>query len=125
VRVIIKPLDASNLSYVSFVVELWWAFSCVKLVNADIVLISACEQMTSIRKSNLSAALDWDFLEGLQALLEYVHHSDFVCEADYDMEARGMESQTEGFILECLTDVKSLLLVVPNPHCLVNTASTN
>jgi hypothetical protein len=61
--VIIKPLDASNLSYVSFVVELWWAFSGIELVNADIVLIRACEQMTSIRKSNLSAALDWDFLE--------------------------------------------------------------
>ena len=65
VGVIIKPLDASNLSYVSFVVELWWAFSGVELVNTDIVLVRACEQMTSIRKSNLSAALDWDFLECL------------------------------------------------------------
>ena len=41
------------------------------------------------------------------------------------MEAWGMESQTESLILECLTDVKSLLLVVPDPHCLVDTASTN
>lgn len=124
VGVIIKPLDASNLSNVSFVVELWRAFSCVELIDADIVLISACEQMASIWEPNLSTALDWDFLERFQALLKYVHHSDFICESNDDMEARGMESQTKSFILEGLTDVKSLLLVVPDSHSLVDTAST-
>jgi hypothetical protein len=42
--------------------------------------------MATIRESDLSATFNRDFLKGLQALLEYIHHSDFVCETYNDME---------------------------------------
>lgn len=39
VRIIVKPLNASDLSNVSFIVELSWAFCSIELVDADVVLV--------------------------------------------------------------------------------------
>ena len=81
--------------------------------------------MTAIGEPDLSAALDGYLLECLQTLLEHVHHSDFVCETNNDVEPRRMKGQTECFVLEGFTYVQSLLLVVPDPHSLVDTAGTD
>lgn len=109
----------------SFVIELRWTFCSVELINTNVVLICASEQMSPMRKSNLSTALNWDFLEGFQTLLEYIHHSHFISESNNDMESRWMKSQTEGFILKALTNFQSLLLIIPNSNCFIDTASTN
>jgi len=48
--------------------------------------------MTTIGESDLSATFDRNFFEGLQCLLEYIHHSHFISEANNYMESRRMES---------------------------------
>lgn len=64
-RVIIQPLDTSDFTYMSFVVELRRTFSSVKLVHTDVVLISASKQMASIWESYFSATFDRDFFKSL------------------------------------------------------------
>ena len=63
--VIIEPLDASDFSNMSFVIEFWRALCCVEFVNTNVVLISTSKKMTSIWKSDLSATFDRNFLESL------------------------------------------------------------
>ena len=56
------------------------------------MLICACEEMSSVREPNLTAQLNPNLLKLLQTTLENIHHADFVCEANNDVEAGRMES---------------------------------
>jgi hypothetical protein len=101
-RVIIKPLNASDLSYVGFKSVFRGTLSCIELKNADVVLVCASEQMASVREPNFSATLDRDLLESFKAFGKYIHHSHFICKSNYYMEARWMKGQTVCFILKYL-----------------------
>lgn len=89
------------------------------------MLVCACEEVTSVREPDLAAQLDTNFLELLETTLENIHHTNFVCESDHDMEARGMESKRVCFILEYFTDLKSFSMIVPDAHCLISTTSAH
>ena len=89
------------------------------------MLVCACEEVTSVREPDLAAQLDTNFLELLETTLENIHHTNFVCESDHDMEARGMESKRVCFILEYFTDLKSFSMIVPDTHSLISTTSAH
>eukprot|EP00350_Pseudokeronopsis_sp_OXSARD2_P004233 CAMPEP_0170540080 /NCGR_PEP_ID=MMETSP0211-20121228/98_1 /TAXON_ID=311385 /ORGANISM="Pseudokeronopsis sp., Strain OXSARD2" /LENGTH=606 /DNA_ID=CAMNT_0010842351 /DNA_START=1922 /DNA_END=3742 /DNA_ORIENTATION=+ len=124
--VVVEPLDALDLPDVGLLeVVLAGLFGSVELVDAHLVLICAGEEVASIRKPDVPAALDGDLLEGLQVLRKHIHHADLVGETHDDVEAGGVESDAVGFILEDLADLQLLLLVVPDPHALINATSHN
>ena len=50
------------------------------------MLVGACEEVPAVGEADLSAQLDTDLLELLQAPLEHIHHAHFVSEADDDVE---------------------------------------
>ena len=89
------------------------------------MLVSASEEVTTVRKPDLSAELDWNLFESLESLLEDIHHADFICKANYDMETRRMESERVCLVLENLTDFESTSVIVPDAHSLVSSASSN
>jgi len=97
--------------------------SGVELVDIDVALGSASEQVATVGESDFSAALDGDCVERLKALLEHIHHSDSIGETDNQVEARWMEGNTVGFVWVLLTDLKSWRVgVVPDSHRLVGGA---
>ena len=66
--------------------------------------------MTAIGEPDLSAALDGYLLECLQTLLEHVHHSDFVCETNDNVETRWMKGQTECLVSAFHTNVFLIII---------------
>jgi len=96
--VIIQPLYASDFTDVGFEVYSG-AIGRVEFVDTDVVLVCTGEEMTSIERKRISLHPWWEFLESLK-LLENVHHSDFICETNNDVETRGMESKWKAFIWE-------------------------
>ena len=63
-------------------------FGSVELKNTYVVVVLACEQVTTVRKDDLAAV--FDITNGLVAremLLEDVHHPYAVSETNYDVKA--------------------------------------
>lgn len=80
--------------------------------------------MASVGEPDLAATLDGDSVEGLQTLLENIHHSHSVGEANNYVEARGVEGHAIGFVVELLADFEGGRVgVVPDPDRLVDGAS--
>jgi hypothetical protein len=101
----------------------------VELVDVDIALRSTCEEMTTVRESNLSASLDSNVMKWFETLLEHVHHSHSISETNNDMESRRMECHTVGLIVVGSADLESwslvLTLIIPNSHSLIDGAGCN
>jgi hypothetical protein len=55
------------------------------------MLVRAGEEVAAIGEADLAAELDGNLFESFQSLLKDIHHSHLVCEADHDVETRGVE----------------------------------
>ncbi len=89
------------------------------------MLVRAGEKVAAIGEADLAAELDGNLFEGFQGLLKDIHHSHLVCEADHDVETRGVEGERVRLVLEYLTDVKGAGVIVPDADSFVSTASTD
>jgi hypothetical protein len=89
------------------------------------MLIGACKEVAAVGESDLTAQLDADLLELLEASLENIHHANLVSETYYDMETRGMESKGVCLILENFANLQGLSMIVPDADCLVGSTGTN
>jgi hypothetical protein len=119
-HVILKPVNASDSVNVTFTLVVAWVLVGVKVENVNGVLVdSACEQVTSMRESYLSASLDLNILEWEQSLGQHVHKQDLVSDGHHNVETRWMEGYSQGFLSGSETDFKGLLGVVPNLDSLV------
>ena len=91
--------------------------SGVELVDIDVALGSASEQVATVGESNFSTALDWNCVERLEALLEHIHHSYSIGETNDQVEARWMEGNTVSFVWVLLADFKGRRVgVVPDSY---------
>ena len=80
--------------------------SRIEVVYMDEVDIHAGEEVTSITEDNLSALFDRDVLVLLDRVGKHIHHPDSVVETNNNLEACGMESHTNGIVLELLIDLE-------------------
>lgn len=118
-RVIVEPVNATNCTKVTLVAKLRSVFASVELVHIDLVEMSNCKHVTTVRELDLSARLDVDRGVLFQRVLHHVQHSDAVSETDDEMEAGRVESDRVRFILVHLAHEKlrsRRRIVVPNTH---------
>jgi len=78
----------------------------VELVDVDESGELAGEKVATVGENDLTTLLDRQVFVLLDGVLEDVHHPDSVEETDYDLEASGVESHTEGVISELLINLK-------------------
>mmetsp|Transcript_78047 Transcript_78047/g.221291 ORF Transcript_78047/g.221291 Transcript_78047/m.221291 type:complete len:483 (-) Transcript_78047:124-1572(-) len=81
------------------------------------------EELATVTEPALLAGLDGDVPVGPHVFHEEVHEPQLVLKADDEVEARGMEGNTVGLLIEELAEVARLLDVVPHAHGLVHATS--
>ena len=81
-------------------------FRRIEFEHADVIVVLACEEVSTIRKHDLTAIFNVaDILVRNYFLFKNVHQADTVGKASYNMESRRVKSNAERFIVECLIDL--------------------
>lgn len=122
-RIIVEPMDAPDWALMSLINEVNIVFACIELIDVDMILRCTGKKMATMRESDFPATLDANGLERLQAVLEHVHHSDSVSEANDDVETSRVEGHTVRLIIKDLAYLQlkwTHLSIVPNPDCFID-----
>ena len=103
------------MTIVRFEVVVWRIVSRVEIEHLDVLIVLTSEQMSSIWEYYFATILDVQVFVLLDWVFKDVHHTDFVEEANYNLETGRMKGYTAGIVLEDLIDFQFEFRVVIFP----------
>ena len=128
-HIIGEPVNGHDAARVPLVLHVARAVARVEVENVHLGLILLIQgrgkQVTSVRETNLIAALDRDLPVAIDLVAEDVAHEYFVLQRHDQVQSAWMESYSQALLREALRGFVSLSGVVPDADCFVARAGRN
>ena len=87
-----------------FEFEVGWDHGCVKFVHPNLFVVLAREKVTSVRKLDFAANLNWHGVVRLELILQNVHQFERTVKANCQLETARVERQRVSLFVENLAN---------------------
>ena len=126
--VVVEPSNPLYRLLVGDEFEILRARRCVEFVDPDFLLLLACKEVATVGEDNLTTLLDLKLLVRDELLVQDVHKSDRIAEANDQVEARRVEGDRVGLLLGWVAKFRLEHLtgrVGPKSDCTIRRACCN
>ncbi len=93
-RIVLKPVNASNLAVMTLTLLVGWALHSVEVVDVSVLSMTCSEHVTTVAESDLLACLELEAVILSDIARLHVHHEQFVTDGCQDVETTWVEGNS-------------------------------